>query len=125
MATKSKAPKRQKVAGSAQKVVVGEQQVSDESDSPTGTGSASDEKSAPAIRKGVYLSALVYVEGEQAAPEDFAATATAALKDALSDPLKTNPDGLNITLKKVEVQNDVEQEETDGGKGVGEEKFQF
>ena len=71
------------------------------------------------IKKGIYLSALVYIEGEQAAPADFAATATTALKETLRAAFNEKGD-LRMTLKKVEVRNDIEEEGEDG-----EEKFQF
>ncbi len=70
------------------------------------------------IKKGIYLSALVYIEGEQAAPADFATTATATLKEKLRAAFDAEGD-LEITLKKVEVRNDIEEEDE------GEEMFQF
>ena len=81
----------------------------------------SDEKpkAEPAIKKGIYLSALIYIEGEQAAPEDFAALTTAALKEKLKAALERDDSGLRMSLKKIEAQNDVEEAEE------GEEKFQF
>jgi len=83
-----------------------------------------DEKSGAetVIKKGIYLSALIYVEGEQAAPEDFAALTTAALKEKLKAALERDDSGLRMSLKKIEAQNDVEEDEA---KGQGEEKFQF
>ena len=69
------------------------------------------------IRKGIYLSALIYVEGEQAPAENFSATAKAAVRQALEG----EHDGLTITLKKLEAKSDVEQED----EGKGEEKFEF
>ncbi|HKP52317.1 MAG TPA: hypothetical protein VJ183_06660 [Chloroflexia bacterium] len=130
MATRSKAPKsqkaegsEQKAEGSGQKAVGGEQQTSDKLDVPMEDNPAPGEKSAPTIHKGVYLSVLVYVEGDQPAPDDFTSTATSALKEALGETFKSNPGGLSMTVKKVEVQNDVEQEEDDSGDK--EEKFQF
>lgn len=72
------------------------------------------------IKKGIYLSALVYIEGEQAAPTDFATTATAALKEKLRTAFDEKDD-LRMTLKKVEVRNDIEEEDV----REGEEKFQF
>lgn len=77
---------------------------------------------APAIRKGVYLSALIYVEGEMPAPEDFAAQATSTLKEALGEAFKTKPGGLSMKVKRVEVRNDVEENNDDAGE---EGKFQF
>lgn len=75
-----------------------------------GGGSADD--AAPAtIRKGVYLSALIYVEGDQAPADDFVAAAKAALSEALST--KTSS-GYTITLKKAQAQNDVEQDDSGG-----------
>lgn len=83
-----------------------------------------DEKSSAetVIKKAIYLSALIYVEGEQAAPEDFAALTTAALKEKLKAALERDDSGLRMSLKKIEAQNDVEEDEA---KGQGEEKFQF
>jgi hypothetical protein len=75
------------------------------------------------IRKGIYLSALIYVEGDQAPASDFATPAKAALTDVLSKAIKGKHGGLTMTLKKIEVRNDVEDEEaSDGGK---ESKFEF
>ncbi|MEO6457308.1 MAG: hypothetical protein ABIO92_03395 [Chloroflexia bacterium] len=73
-----------------------------------------------AIKKGIYLSALVYIEGEQAAPADFATTATTALKEKLRAAFGEEGN-LGMTLKKVEVRNDIEEEDD----AEGEEKFQF
>jgi hypothetical protein len=75
----------------------------------------------PVIRKGIYLSALIYVEGDQAAPDDFSALSTSTLKEALTEALMTERDGLSMKLKKVEVRNDVEVED----EAEGSEKFQF
>ncbi|HVF98268.1 MAG TPA: hypothetical protein VND68_00385 [Chloroflexia bacterium] len=78
------------------------------------------------IRKGIYLSALVYLEGDMPAPDDFISPATKALKSALEEALKGEHDGLSMTLKKVEVRNDIEQDEEEEEEGDGkEEKFQF
>ena len=78
------------------------------------------------IRKGIYLSALIYVEGDMPAPDDFISPTTKALTSVLDHALKGEHDGLSMTLKKVEVRNDIEQgdeeEANDSGK---EEKFQF
>jgi hypothetical protein len=121
MATRSKTPKSQKAEGSEQKAVGGEQQVSDGPASPI--SDAPEEKSVPTIHKGVYLSALVYVEGDMPAPEDFTSTATSVLKEALGEASKSIPGGLSMSVKKVEVQNDVEQD--DDNNQDKEEKFQF
>lgn len=83
----------------------------------------------PAIRKGIYLSALIYIEGDQSAPEDFTTLTTSALKERLASAFEGEQDGLTMTLKKVEVVNDVEEDEEDSSpEGEGEEeeeKFQF
>src|SRR5687768_4640094 len=65
---------------------------------------ASDEKSGaePVMKKGIYLSALIYIEGEQAAPDDFAALSTAALKEKLKAALERDDSGLRMSLKKIE-----------------------
>src|SRR5215208_3857587 len=74
----------------------------------------------PTIKKGIYLSALIYVEGEQAAPADFDAVAIDALKKRLSRAIEEGGE-LRMTVKKIEVKNDVEEEEEKQGEG----KFQF
>ncbi len=113
MATRSKKPKSPKAAQSRD----GQPAQSPQAPQPV-----------PTIRKGIYLSTLIYLEGNQAAPDDFTALATSALKNALSSALTGDHDGLSMTLKKIEVQNDVEQDDgagsskSRGGKG---EKFQF
>ena len=71
------------------------------------------------IKKGIYLSALIYIEGEQAAPANFDPVAVDALKKKLQSAFNEEAD-LRMTLKKIEIQNDVEEEEAEG-----EEKFQF
>jgi hypothetical protein len=82
----------------------------------------------PVIRKGIYLSALIYIEGDQPAPEDFAALTISALKQVLNRCLQGEHDhqGLSMTLKRLEVRHDIEQngEEEEGEEGR-EEKFQF
>jgi hypothetical protein len=92
------------------------------------------------IRKGIYLSALIYVEGERPPRADFTREAKAALKDALQDALANVDDDLSMTLKGITVQNNIEGDETGGetgeeageeaGEGAdrttrGEEKFDF
>ena len=77
----------------------------------------------PTIRKGIYLSALIYIEGDQPAPEDFTALTTDALKKRLASAFEGEQDGLAMTLKKVEVVNDVEEEHAEDK--PQEEKFQF
>ncbi|HEY0072106.1 MAG TPA: hypothetical protein VGE04_19260 [Chloroflexia bacterium] len=94
---------------------------------PVEAAPAEQPKPANVIRKGIYLSALIYVEGDVPAPDDFISPATNALKSVLAEALKGEHDGLGMTLKKVEVRNDVEQEdeEAEGGGQGGQEKFQF
>ena len=74
------------------------------------------------IRKGIYLSALIYIEGDQPPPEDFNALAKAALKDRLTG--KNNPQyaGLTMTMKKVEEVTDVGEDGDSEEKGG---KFEF
>lgn len=87
---------------------------------------AEEPEAKPTIRKGIYLSALIYVEGDMPAPDDFIGPATNALKPVLEQALKGEHDGLSMALKKVEVRNDVEQEAEEGeGEEQPEEKFQF
>ncbi len=86
---------------------------------------ASATKVEPTIRKGIYLSALIYIEGDQPAPDDFTALASSILKSALSG----DHNGLSITLKKVDVQNDIEDANGSAGENntaaSKPEKFQF
>ena len=79
----------------------------------------------PTIRKGIYLSALIYIEGDQPAPEDFAALTTSALKERIASAFEGEQDGLIMTLKKVEVVNDVEEGDEEDRPQQEEEKFQF
>ena len=79
----------------------------------------------PTIRKGIYLSALIYIEGDQPAPEDFAALVTSALEKRLATAFEGEQDGLAMTLKKVEVVNDIEEEDAEDKPEEEEEKFQF
>ncbi len=91
---------------------------------PGESAPAGQAKPTNVIRKGIYLSALVYVEGDMPAPDDFISPATKALESMLDEALKGEHDGLSMSLKKVEVRNDIEQEDDEEGKGQ-EEKFQF
>lgn len=87
---------------------------------------AEQTKPSNVIRKGIYLSALIYVEGDMPAPDDFISPTTKALKSLLEQALKGEHDGLSMALKKVEVRNDVEQEDDgEAEEGGKEEKFQF
>ena len=85
-----------------------------------------------AIRKGIYLSALIWVEGDWPAARDFMGPAKAAAKDALGRALEGEHDGLTLRLKGLEVRNDVEDDGDDGeseseaaGKKEDKEKFEF
>lgn len=82
----------------------------------------SQPKTPVAINKGIYLSALIYIEGEQAPADNFTAAATTALKERLGQAFGPGPDGLSFSLKKVEEKTDVEQDDDHGNKV---EKFQF
>ena len=94
--------------------------------SPSADSAADAAKEAPAtMRKGVYLSALIYVEGDQAPADDFTAAAKSAVSDALA---KCAPSGYTITLKKAQAQNDVEEDDAgEGGddKGAKSKKDSF
>jgi hypothetical protein len=81
-------------------------------------GAAPASSNPATIRKGVYLSALIYVEGDQAPAEDFNGLTTSTLKKILGDLFSTPHDGLTFALKVVNVKNNVEDEDL-------EEKFQF
>ena len=87
-------------------------------------------QSAPAtIRKGIYLSALIYIEGDAPPAQNFNALAKVALADRLASKHDPEHDALEMTLKKVEEKTDVEEdgnEESDAGKDKDkEEKFEF
>src|SRR5437763_459394 len=114
MGTRSRWLKKGK-AGGSERTIAAEQQglgaapnAPDSQVPPAPSQTPAAPSSAPTIRKGVYLSALVYVEGDMPAPQDFMSPATSALKEALSQAFKDNPGGFSMTLKKVEVQNNVE-----------------
>lgn len=80
---------------------------------------------APAtIRKGIYLSALIYVEGDLPPAADFIGPATAAVKKAISSVPAGDHAGLSMTLKSVDVQNNAGDAEGKAKLG-GESKFQF
>ena len=83
---------------------------------------AVDHRSTEPISKAIYLSALIYIEGEQPPADDFMGMATAVLKETLGEALKGEHNGLTMSLKSVEVRNDIEE---DDGEGEAEEKFQF
>lgn len=101
MATRSKAPEKAKYRKRAQRKKKEEPKV---------------------IRKAIYLSALIYVEGDQPAPEDFAKLALSALEGVLTGALEGEHDGLQMALRSVEVRNDIEEDEEDKAE---EQKFQF
>jgi hypothetical protein len=86
------------------------------------------------MRKGVYLSALIWVAGEWPAARDFVGPAKAAVREALYEAFEEERDGLTLRLKGLEVRNDVEEDEEGAGEGdvkseaTGkreEEKFEF
>ena len=80
------------------------------------------------IRKGIYLSALIYIEGEQPPAENFDPVAIGALREVLSSAFTKEHNGLKMSLKTIDVRNDIEQEDKeqeDKAKQGKEEKFQF
>jgi hypothetical protein len=85
------------------------------------------------MKKGIYLSALIYIEANAAPGDDFIAVTRPLLKKTLEEALSRPPEGFSMTLKGINVQNDVEQDDSprdepaaaaDGTKKK-EEKFQF
>jgi hypothetical protein len=80
--------------------------------------------SHPPIRKGIYLSPLIYVEGEQPPAENFDPVAIDALRDVLSSCFSREHDGLKMSLKSIDVRNDIEQEDEEEA-AEKEGKFQF
>jgi hypothetical protein len=102
----------------------------------------SSAKPAPGtMKKGVYISALIYAEGYAAPTEDFNKSTIAIVKKLIGDCLDAPQDAVTLSLKSVDVQNDVEQDDGDtSGKDEppkkgkskasstrkkSEEKFQF
>ena len=75
-----------------------------------------------AIRKGIYLSALIWVEGDWPAARDFTTPAKAAARDAIEKAFEGELNGLTLKLKKLEARTDVEE---DDGEAKQEEKFEF
>ena len=65
------------------------------------------------IRKGIYLSALIYIEGNQAPAANFSAVAKSALKARLMSD--SGQDGLTVSLRKIEEQTNMEEKDTAGG----------
>ncbi len=80
---------------------------------PPGLPASYPRQGRPTIRKGVYLSALIYVEGDRPPAQDFTREAKAALQQALAAALGDTPDGLTMSLKRIKTQNNVEDEEPD------------
>jgi hypothetical protein len=113
MATRSKSPRqsKRKAEGGADKAA----------------STPSEPEDSPAtIRKGIYLSTLIYVEGDQAPAEDFAAAAKRALQEAISGAQESVPGGLRITVKSVRVQNDVEEDDQDAATAPAKkDEFEF
>lgn len=81
------------------------------------------EETPPVIRKGIYLSALIYIEGDQPAPDDFAALTTSTLKQVLTETFKDDRGGLTLALKKIEPRHDIEEDDT--YQSEGSDKFHF
>lgn len=89
---------------------------------PTPAPDRADDRQSEAIRKGIYLSALVYIEGMQAPAEDFAALARSALAEALQG----EHNGLTVTLKNSHVENNVEDASEDASEDKpGKGGFEF
>ena len=97
----------------------------------TSAGAATGQSPTSTIKKGIYLSALVYVEGNQAPADDFNSLSISLLKKNLNAFFSTPHDGLTMSLKSVDVQNDVEVDDGGGDSATGtagkkkEDKFQF
>jgi hypothetical protein len=88
---------------------------------------AADEKrdeGEQTIRKGIYLSALIWVEGDWPAARDFATPAKAAARDALENAFEGERDGLTLRLRKLEERTDVEEDYGEA-ETEQEEKFEF
>jgi hypothetical protein len=86
---------------------------------PEETPQAQDAASPPPLRihKGVYLSALIYVEGSEDPSADFNSLTISALKANLNQFFAEAHDGLMMTLKNVNVENNIEE--------ASKAKFQF
>jgi hypothetical protein len=88
------------------------------------TKQGTEKEAAPApIRKGIYFSALIYVEGEQAPADNFDTPALEALRKALETVLKGEHGGLEMSLKRLQIENSVESD--DGEPEGNKERFSF
>ena len=111
----------------------GQKRMTVSSNEEPGSGEKQSPTTNEKIRKGIYLSALIYIEGDQAPADNFNALAKAALQDRLSGTHNPAHDALKMTLKKAEEQTDVEEDDSRGGQsnkaqpksGKKEEKFEF
>ncbi|GAC1364803.1 MAG: hypothetical protein NVSMB42_24630 [Herpetosiphon sp.] len=63
------------------------------------------------MKKGITLSVKVYLEGEQAPADDFAAHATASLREQLGNAFRSRPAGLTLQIKQIKEQDDDEDED--------------
>jgi hypothetical protein len=98
------------------------------------SGKATPKEASEPMRKGIYLSALIYVEGDRAPADDFNALTTSALRRTLESCLTGTHGDLTMTLKQIDVRNDIEIEDKEEDSGIDaprqgdkeeEGKFQF
>jgi hypothetical protein len=112
---------------SKQKEEPGEREKRDTKEKPDRPEQAAEGEGEEPMRKGVYLSALIWVAGEWPAARDFVGPAKAAVREALYEAFEEERDGLTLRLKGLEARNDVE-EDGEEDEAVGkreEEKFEF
>jgi hypothetical protein len=82
------------------------------------TDGAQGSQAPQTMKKGIYLSAMLYVEGMQAPADDFSALAKSAVTDALAGDHK----GLSISVKNLKAENNVDDSEEGSQKTGG---FEF
>ena len=115
MATRSKRGKKTQNSTAASASAPSQAQAA-----PT-AGAVGADAAPSTIHKGIYLQALIYLEGDQAPADDFNAFAKAALAQAL----KSAPQGVSITLKNAEEKTDIEDNSSDNSNSKHDGKFQF
>ncbi|MGA7733084.1 MAG: hypothetical protein WCD37_17640 [Chloroflexia bacterium] len=95
---------------------------------PAGLPANYPRQGRPTIRKGIYLSALIYVEGDRPPAQNFTREAKNALRKILEEAFANASGDLTMTLKRIRVQNNVEDEEPNNpnaNASTQEEKFDF
>jgi hypothetical protein len=95
---------------------------------PAGLPTNYPRQGKPTIRKGINLSVLIYVEGDRPPAQNFTREAKNALQQILKEAFANASGDLTMALKRVRVQNNVEDEgagSPDANTTTQEEKFDF